>query len=71
MPLSRADDYLIHQYPEPTERTDISFLNETLSRHETNDGRVGYGLHENLITGLYLPDGFDTPETTAPRSSAP
>ena len=52
---------------EPTERLGISFLNETLSRHETNDGRVGYGMHENLISGLYLPDGFDSPEAVAPQ----
>ena len=50
----------------PTERLDLSFLNETLSRHETNDGRVGYGMHENLIAGLYLPHGFDGPDTVAP-----
>ena len=52
---------------EPTQRLGISFLNETLSRHETNDGRVGYGMHENLISGLYLPDGFDSPEAMAPQ----
>ena len=50
----------------PTERLDLSFLNETLSRHETNDGRVGYGMHENLIAGLYLPAGFDGPDAVAP-----
>ncbi len=50
----------------PTDRLDISFLNETLSRHETNDGSVGYGMHENLVSGLYLPDGFDGPDAMAP-----
>lgn len=58
---------VITQIGEPTERLGISFLNETLSRHETNDGRVGYGMHENLISGLYLPDGFDSPEAMAPQ----
>ncbi len=50
----------------PTERLDIAWLNETLSRFETSDGRVGYGMHENLIAGLYLPAGFDRPDAMAP-----
>lgn len=51
---------------EPTERLDIALLNETLCRHETNDGLVGYGMHENLYAGLYLPAGFDGPDAVAP-----
>jgi hypothetical protein len=49
----------------PTERLDIAFLNETLCRHETNDGRVGYGMHENLVAGLYFPNGWDSLESVA------
>ena len=49
----------------PTERLDIAFLNETLCRHETNDGRVGYGMHENLAAGLYIPNGWDSPDAVA------
>ena len=49
----------------PTERLDIAFLNETLCRHETNDGRVGYGMHENLVAGLYFPNGWDSPDAVA------
>ncbi|MGI9603218.1 MAG: hypothetical protein ACR2QE_15125 [Acidimicrobiales bacterium] len=51
---------------EPTERLELSFLNETLCRHDTNDGRVGYGMHENLYAGLYLPFGWDGPDSVAP-----
>ncbi len=51
---------------EPIERRDLSFLNETLCRHETNDGRIGYGMHEHLSVGLYLPHGFDHPDAVAP-----
>ena len=51
---------------EPTERLDIAWLNETLCRHETNRGEVGYGMHENMANGLYLPYGFTSPEAVAP-----
>jgi hypothetical protein len=50
---------------EPTDRLDIAFLNETLCRHETNDGRVGYGMHENLAAGLYIPFGWKSPDAVA------
>ena len=29
-------------------------------------GEVGYGMHENMLVGIYRPTGFDTPETVAP-----
>ncbi|MCH7787827.1 MAG: hypothetical protein IH940_00120 [Acidobacteria bacterium] len=51
---------------EPTDRLEIAWLNETLCRHETDDGRIGYGMHENLSAGLYLPYGFDSLEAVAP-----
>ena len=50
----------------PTERHHLAWLNETLSRFETNDGRVGHGMWENLCMGLYLPAGFDRPDAVAP-----
>lgn len=50
---------------EPAERLDLAWLNETLSRHETNDGRVGYGMHENMAAGLYLPNGWTSPDAVA------
>lgn len=50
----------------PTERLGISYLNETLCRFESNDGRVGYGMHENLFAGMHRPSGFDTYDAVAP-----
>ena len=29
-------------------------------------GEVGYGMHENMLVGIYRPTGFETPETVAP-----
>ena len=57
--------YLDTPIGEPTERLDIALLNETLCRHETNHGRVGYGMHENLAAGLYLPFGWTSLEAVA------
>ena len=50
---------------EDTERLDLAWLNETLCRYETNDGRIGTGMWENLCQGLYLPAGFDRPDAVA------
>jgi hypothetical protein len=41
-------------------------LFETLSRYEFSDGRVGYGLLENICTGTYVPHGFIEPGDVAP-----
>ncbi len=57
---------LTHHIGAPTERLDLSFLNETLSRFETDDGRVGYGMHENLVVGVHGPSGFTSFDTLAP-----
>ncbi len=51
---------------DPAVRRQISLLNETLSRFELSTGEVGYGMHENLIIGVYHPDGFHTPDAVAP-----
>lgn len=48
------------------ERNKWAGLNETLARYELDTGEVGYGLHENLIAGIYLPHGFDTMTAVAP-----
>ena len=42
-----------------------SFLNETLCRFELDTGEVGYGMHENLLVGIYRPTGFLTPDAGA------
>lgn len=56
---------LTHALSTPEARAELSWLNETLSRYETSDGRVGYGMFENLCAGLYLPNGFDSPTAVA------
>jgi hypothetical protein len=56
---------LTHDVASPEGRAAASWLNETLSRYETDDGRVGYGMFENLCAGLYLPAGFDGPDAVA------
>jgi len=50
----------------PAARAKVFGLNETLCRYEASNGDVGYGMHENFITGIYRPYGFDTPGTMAP-----
>ena len=47
-------------------RAQWSALNETLARFELDTGEVGYGLHENLVLGTYLPHGFTTPDAMTP-----
>jgi hypothetical protein len=48
------------------DRARWSGLNETLARFELDTGEVGYGLHENMIVGVYRPHGFDTFDAVAP-----
>ena len=50
----------------PASRAEWAGLNETLARFELDTGEVGYGLHENMVMGTYLPHGFDTPTAVAP-----
>jgi hypothetical protein len=57
---------LTHDVASPEGRARLCWLNETLSRYEASDGRVGYGMHENLCVGVYEPAGFDTPSSVAP-----
>ncbi len=47
-------------------RSEWAGLNETLSRFELETGEVCYAMHENMIMGTYLPDGFDSPGALAP-----
>jgi len=47
-------------------RAALCWLNETLSRYDASDGRVGYGMHENMVIGVYQPGGFDTFAAVAP-----
>ena len=48
------------------ERAKYGPLYETLSRYELSNGKVGYGLLENLVVGTYHPHGFDDPGAVAP-----
>ena len=57
---------LTHEVGDPTERLEIAGLNETLCRFETNDGQVGYGMHENMALGVHHPSGFTQGDTLAP-----
>ncbi len=50
----------------PEARAEYSGLNETLARYELDTGEVGYGLHENMVVGVYQPHGFDTFTAVAP-----
>lgn len=50
----------------PGARAQWSGLNETLARFELDTGEVGYGLHENMVVGTYLPHGFDSFDAVAP-----
>ena len=39
---------LVHDLSDPEERRKYAILNETLCKFETDDGQVGYGMHENM-----------------------
>jgi len=57
---------LVHDLSDPEVRRKYAILNETLCRFELSTGEVGYGMHENMLVGIYHPTGFETPETMAP-----
>ena len=57
---------LVHDLSDPEERSRYAVLNETLCRFELSTGEVGYGMHENLLAGIYRPSGFLTPDAVAP-----
>jgi len=50
----------------PEARAQWSGLNETLARFELDTGEIGYGLHENMVMGVYRPHGFETFDAVAP-----
>ena len=55
-----------HDFSRPEDRRRYAILNETLSRFETSTGEVGYGMHENMLMGVYRPTGFLTADAVAP-----
>jgi hypothetical protein len=57
---------VVHDLSDPEVRRRYAILNETLSRFELSTGEVGYGMHENMLMGIYRPTGFDTAQTQAP-----
>jgi hypothetical protein len=57
---------IVHDLSDPEMRRRYAFLNETLSRFETGTGQVGYGMHENMLIGVYEPGGFLTGDAVAP-----
>lgn len=56
---------LEYDFGDPAVRKQYALLNETLSRFELSTGEVGYGMHENMVLGVYHPHGFHTPEKQA------
>ena len=50
----------MHDLSDPEVRRRYAILNETLCRFELDTGEVGYGMHENMLMGVYRPTGFDT-----------
>jgi hypothetical protein len=57
---------VVHDLSDPEVRRGYAILNETLSRFEMDNGQVGYGMHENMLRGVYRPSGFDTADAVAP-----
>ena len=57
---------VVHDLSDAATRRRYAFLNETLSRFETNTGQVGFGMHENMLIGVYRPGGFLTADAVAP-----
>jgi hypothetical protein len=57
---------MVHDMSDPEVRRKFAILNETLSRFELSTGEVGYGMHENMLMGIYRPSGFDTATAVAP-----
>ncbi len=60
-----AVEGVVHDLTDPEVRRRYAILNETLSRFELASGEVGYGMHENMLRGVYRPSGFLTPESVA------
>jgi hypothetical protein len=57
---------VVHDLSDPEVRRKYVSLNETLCRFETDTGEVGYGMHENMLMGIYRPSGFLTADAVAP-----
>jgi len=57
---------VVHDLSDPEVRRRYAILNETLCRFELETGEVGYGMHENMLIGVYRPTGFLTADAVAP-----
>jgi hypothetical protein len=57
---------IVHDLSDPEVRRKYVSLNETLCRFESSTGEVGYGMHENMLMGIYRPSGFLTADAVAP-----
>jgi hypothetical protein len=57
---------IVHDLSAAETRRKYARLNETLCRFELATGEVGYGMHENMLAGIYRPSGFLTPDAVAP-----
>jgi hypothetical protein len=55
-----------HDLRDPEVRRRFAILNETLCRFELSTGEVGWGMHENMLIGIYRPTGFLTADAVAP-----
>lgn len=51
---------------DPKQFAEVQGLNEMLCRWELSTGEVGYGMHENVVFGVYHPYGFESMEAVAP-----
>ncbi len=51
---------------DPAQFAELQGLNEMLCRWELSSGEIGYGMHENAVSGVYEPYGFDSPTRMAP-----
>ena len=47
---------VVHDLSDAATRRRYAFLNETLCRFETDTGQVGFGMHENMLIGVYRPE---------------
>jgi hypothetical protein len=54
-----------HDLSDPEVRRRFAILNETLCRFELATGEVGWGMHENMLIGIYRPTGFLTADAVA------
>ncbi len=57
---------LTYDMGDPAVRKQYALLNETLCRFELATGEVGYGMHENMVLGIYRPHGFEAPDAVSP-----